>query len=121
MPTTIASKIGRDSRTAGAMHELLAPCALVGEAVLTKRGDVFTVLRISPVDPECLEPDAVAAICHRFDAVLRRCWRRPAAVSAVRTGRKKRGTSPNGSLMRCTRMRMPRSANIQTAKCRADR
>src|SRR4051794_30137759 len=71
MPTTIASKIWHDSRKAGAMHELLAPCALVGREVLTKRGDVFTVLRISPVDPECLEPDAVAAICHRFDAVLR--------------------------------------------------
>src|SRR3954452_20831320 len=71
MPATIASKIWRDSRKAGAMHELLAPCALMGDAVLTKRGDVFTVLRISPVDPECLEPEAVAAICHRFDAVLR--------------------------------------------------
>src|SRR3954466_7204268 len=71
MPTTIASKIWRDSRQAGAMHELLSPCALMGDAVLTKRGDLFTVLRISPVDPECLEPDAVAAICRRFDAVLR--------------------------------------------------
>src|SRR4051794_37053031 len=71
MPTTIASKIWHDSRKAGAMHELLAPCALIGDSVLTKRGDLFTVLRISPVDPECLEPDAVAAICHRFDAVLR--------------------------------------------------
>ena len=38
------------------MHELLAPCAFVGEyIVLTKRQDLFTVLRVPGTDPECLD------------------------------------------------------------------
>lgn len=54
------------------MHELLAPCALLNDqAVLTKRGDLFTVLRIRGIDAECLEPDSIAGICQRFDGALR--------------------------------------------------
>src|SRR3954447_3906600 len=71
MPTTLASKLRQDSRRAGAMHELLAPCAFFGDAVLTKGGDLFSVLRLAPIDPECLDPESIESICRRFDAVLR--------------------------------------------------
>lgn len=53
------------------MHELLAPCAFIHDAVLTKRGDLFTVLRLQGIDAECLEPEAIAGICQRFDGALR--------------------------------------------------
>lgn len=54
------------------MHELLSPCSFVSDhAVLTKRGDLFTVLRISGIDPECLEAEEIALITQRFDAALR--------------------------------------------------
>src|SRR4051794_13295648 len=71
MPATNVSKLRRDARQAGAMHELLAPCAFFGDAVLTKCGDLFFALRLAPIDPECLDPEAVATICHRVDAALR--------------------------------------------------
>lgn len=67
------SSLKRETKKAGAMHELVAPCAFVSESgiVLTKRGDLFTVLRIHGVDAECLEPDTIAGICQRFDGSLR--------------------------------------------------
>ena len=70
MTTAIASRLRRESLHAGAMHELLAPCAFFGDAVLTKRGDLFTVLRLTGIDAECLEPDAIAQICRRFESTL---------------------------------------------------
>ncbi|HYI92083.1 MAG TPA: hypothetical protein VEX68_00935, partial [Bryobacteraceae bacterium] len=54
------------------MNELLSPCAFVTEtAVLTKRGDLFSVLRVRGVDAECLEPDTLDDICRRFEGTLR--------------------------------------------------
>lgn len=71
MTTTLASKLRLESRKAGAMHGLLAPCAFFRDAVLTKRGDLFTVLRMSGVDPECLDPETISGICQRFEGALR--------------------------------------------------
>ena len=54
------------------MHELLAPCAFVGEqVVLTKRQDLFTVLRVPGIDPECLDLAQLDHIVQRFQSSLR--------------------------------------------------
>lgn len=54
------------------MNELIAPCALLDDhTVLTKLGDIFSVLELKGVDAECLEPEAIDQICHRFDGALR--------------------------------------------------
>jgi len=66
------SDLKHDYNNAGAMHELLAPCAFVGEnVVLTKRQDLFTVLRVPGIDPECLDAEQLAHIVQRFQSSLR--------------------------------------------------
>lgn len=71
MPITL-SKIRSDHDQAGAVNERIAPCAFVSDsAALTKRGDLFTVLRLAGVDAECLDPEEVASISHRFDGAMR--------------------------------------------------
>jgi type IV secretion system protein VirB4 len=71
MTTATASNLRREAHRAGALHELLSPCAFFVDAVLTKRGDLFTLLQLSAIDPECLEAEAVDGICRRFEAALR--------------------------------------------------
>ncbi len=70
--TTKRSDLQRDYKKAGAMHELLSPCAFVGEhVVLTKRQDLFSVLRVPGIDPECLDAAQLNHIVQRFEASLR--------------------------------------------------
>jgi type IV secretion system protein VirB4 len=67
----LATAFRRESQTAGAQHELLSPCAFAGNAVLTKRGDIFQALHLAPMDAECLEPEAVGKVCARFESAFR--------------------------------------------------
>jgi len=61
-----------DYKKAGAMHEQFAPCSFVNEnIVLTKRQDLFTVLRVPGIDPECLDAAQLNYIVRRFEASLR--------------------------------------------------
>jgi type IV secretory pathway VirB4 component len=54
------------------MHQLLAPCAFAGEhVVLTKRQDLFTVLRVPGIDPECLDSAQLDYMAQRFAASMR--------------------------------------------------
>lgn len=55
----------------GAPHTRFAPCAFFRDAVLTKRGDLFLVLRIEGADPECMDKDAVEQLTRRFEQALR--------------------------------------------------
>jgi type IV secretion/conjugal transfer VirB4 family ATPase len=69
---TSIKRVRHEFTSAGAMHEVLAPCAFVGpNVVMTKQRDVFMVLRVEGVDPECMEDAEVARICERFDVALR--------------------------------------------------
>jgi len=66
------SSLKTDYQKAGAMHEQFAPCSFVGESVvLTKRQDLFTVLRVPGIDPECLDLAQLDYIVRRFEAALR--------------------------------------------------
>ena len=59
-------------KKAGAMHALLAPSAFVNDStVLAKSGDVFTTLRLTGKDPECLEEAEIADVVLRFSAAIR--------------------------------------------------
>jgi type IV secretion system protein VirB4 len=54
------------------MNSFLAPVAFVNDsAVLTKSGDVFSVLRLAGKDPECMEEAEIADIVQRFTAAMR--------------------------------------------------
>ena len=66
------SDLKQDYTRAGAMNELLAPCAFVSDSVvLTKRGDLFSVLRVSGVDPECWDAAQLEHLVQRFASALR--------------------------------------------------
>jgi len=66
------SALKNDYKKAGAMHEQFAPCSFVGEfTVLTKRQDLFTVLRVPGIDPECLDTAQLNQIVQRFESSLR--------------------------------------------------
>jgi type IV secretion/conjugal transfer VirB4 family ATPase len=52
------------------LHSRFAPVSFCGDAVMTKRGDVFRVMQITGVDPEPMEQHVVANICERFDAAI---------------------------------------------------
>jgi type IV secretory pathway VirB4 component len=72
MPPTRLSDIRHDHEKAGAMHELLAPCAFADPyTVLTKRQDLFSVMRLSGVDAECLDPEHLGHVTQRFETSLR--------------------------------------------------
>ena len=54
------------------MHEQFAPCSFLGDSVvLTKRQDIFSVLRVPGIDPECLDAAQLDHIVQRFEAALR--------------------------------------------------
>lgn len=62
----------RAHRVASPVNELLAPIAfLTDTAVLTKQHDVFSVIRIGGVDPECLDPEEIDRAAMRFESALR--------------------------------------------------
>jgi type IV secretion/conjugal transfer VirB4 family ATPase len=56
----------------GPLSERVSPCAFVNDTtVLTKRGDIFSVLEIQGIDAECLEPSQIDDVCRRYDSALR--------------------------------------------------
>ncbi len=66
------SDLTRDHRAAAPVNELLAPAAFLTEtAVLTKQQDIFSVVRIGGVDPECLDPEEIDHAAMRFESALR--------------------------------------------------
>ena len=66
------SALKTEYRKAGAMHEQFAPCSFIGDSVvLTKRQDLFTVLRVPGIDPECLDASQLTYIVQRFESSLR--------------------------------------------------
>jgi type IV secretion/conjugal transfer VirB4 family ATPase len=67
-----AAELKGEHAKVGAMHELFAPCVLMDEhTVLTKRQDLFSVLRVEGIDAECLDPEEIGRICQRFESALR--------------------------------------------------
>lgn len=61
----------RKSQQPGAVNTLLAPVAFFNDAVLTKYGDLFVVLRIEGADPECMETGAVEQTSTRYEQAMR--------------------------------------------------
>ena len=59
------------SASPGAMNSLIAPIAFFRDAVLTKYGDLFIVLKLAGADPECMEPTAVEQISQRYESAMR--------------------------------------------------
>ena len=66
------SALKKDYGGAGAMHEQFAPCSFLGDSVvLTKRQDIFSVLRVPGIDPECLDAEQLDHVV--FSGSKRRC------------------------------------------------
>ncbi len=56
----------------GPLHSWIAPWGFFSDtAVITKSGDLFTVLELSGVDLECMEAPAIADVCKRFESALK--------------------------------------------------
>ena len=61
-----------DHRAAAPVNELLAPVAFpTPTTTLTKQHDVFSVMRIGGVDPECLDAEEIEHLAMRFESALR--------------------------------------------------
>ena len=73
MHVLTAKQIREEERDTVEMYDLLAPSSFIGDTstVLTKREDVFSVLRYRGVDPECLDPETIADACEHFHGVVR--------------------------------------------------
>ena len=66
------SDLTRDHRAAAPVNELLAPAAFLTQtAVLTKQQDIFSVICIRGVDPECIDPEEIDHAAMRFESALR--------------------------------------------------
>jgi type IV secretion/conjugal transfer VirB4 family ATPase len=62
----------RELKGKGAMNQVIAPCAFVNpNTLMTKRGDIFRVLKLTGMDAECMTPEQIEGICNRFDGALR--------------------------------------------------
>lgn len=64
-------RILRDHADAGSLNSLLAPWAFLGDAFLTKAGDLGFVYKLSGVDYECLDRAQRRDVAHRFESALR--------------------------------------------------
>jgi type IV secretion/conjugal transfer VirB4 family ATPase len=64
--------IVREGKKSWPLHKWVAPYAFLDDhMILTKQGDLFTVLKLHGIDTECLDPDAIQRVCQRFEAALR--------------------------------------------------
>ena len=61
----------KDDPRSVAPNTLMAPCAFINDAVLTKRGDLYLVLSLTGADPECMDKADIRQYTQRWEKAQR--------------------------------------------------